>query len=50
MLAAVEATEVAEEHEHDGLVGPEVTELVLRAGRVGQLEGIEGGEVHRLSL
>ena len=50
MLAAVDATEVAQEHEDDGLLGPEVTELVLRAGRVGQLEGIEGGEVHRLSL
>ena len=50
MLAAVDAAEVAQEHEDDGLVGPEVTELVLRAGRVGQLEGIEGGEVHRVSL
>ena len=47
VLAAVDAAEVAQEHDDDGLLGPEVTELVLRAGRVGQLEGIEGGEVHR---
>ena len=50
MFAAVQSTEVAQEHEHDGLVFPEPAELVLRAGGVGEREGTECGEVHRLSL
>ena len=50
VLATVDAAEVPQEHEDDGSVGPEIAELVLGSGRVRQLERIECGEIHRVSL
>ena len=46
MLAAVQSTEVAEEHENYSPVGPFVTELVCDAGVIGEGEFAERGKVH----
>jgi hypothetical protein len=34
MLAAVQSTKVSEEHQHDGLVAPEIAEPMRRTGLV----------------
>jgi hypothetical protein len=34
MLAAVQSTKVSEEHQHDGLVAPQIAESMRRAGLV----------------
>ena len=50
VVAAVQAAEVPEEHEHDRPVGPEVAEPVLGAVLVGEREVREGVQVHSGSL
>jgi hypothetical protein len=46
MLAAMQSAEVPEEHEHHGLVAPQVAEAVLRTRRVGKLDLGERVELH----
>jgi hypothetical protein len=46
MLAAVQSTEVAEEHQYDGFATPEVAEPVGRTGVVGERRVGKRGEIH----
>ena len=46
MLAAVKSTEMTQEHQHDRLVAPEITEPVVRAGAVSERERSERVDVH----
>jgi hypothetical protein len=38
VFTTVQAAEVTKEHEHDGTVGPEVTEVMLCSFRIGKGE------------
>ena len=46
MFAAVQSTEMSEEHQDDRPVAPEITEPVRLAGVVDQRRCREGGEIH----
>jgi len=46
MLAAEQSTEMAEEDQHDGSLGPEVTEPSRRSGGVFELNVSERRDVH----
>jgi hypothetical protein len=46
MLAAVQSTEVAEEHQYHGFATPEVAEPVGRTGVIGERRVGECGEIH----
>ncbi len=50
MLAAVQSPEVPEEHQHDRPVAPEVAEAMVLAGRVGERDVRECGEIHGRQL
>jgi hypothetical protein len=50
MFAAVNSTEVPEEHQHDRLVAPEITEPVRHTGVIDELDVGECREIHDRSV
>jgi len=46
MFAAVQSTEMSQEHQYDRLVAPEITEAVERTRVVGERCLGEGDEIH----